>query len=223
MILTGCSFSTLNYDRSGVFPRTPPPFSFLDQDPNNIDILRLERMRQYDSIIKSSPIPVFVIYQKDLPQIILEDIFKNRDPNQMDLYGLFVEDSADASWPKSFIFINKNASAEKIITTYFHEYQHYKCKKTGCFCSNYSVFSPEDKIIASIIREKHALLNELRRGLEMRDEYLVQNTIESIVRYILNDGEYTYKLASISIVYGEIWNKAIDFLIYIKGLEKKVR
>ena len=155
----------------------------------------------------------------DLPKNLFT--FKGRSIET--IYGLFVMNEVDPRFPDEFIFINKNSSLEMIMITFFHEYQHYTCRKTKCYCSK-KLLSKDEDIIMRIVREKHAIENELRASLELKDVYLLTLSILSISNYILYDNDCVYKLASICIIDGKLWNEALSFLRELqKGKPLKVR
>ena len=186
-----------------------------NRDTNNLTYI--ERLKIYNKIIQSSPIPVMIVDQNSLPEKITNPL---KDKFTI-VYGLYIADANDSLWPKEYIFINKKYSIETKLTTFFHELQHYRCRITKCYCYSSSVFSEDEKIIATILKEKHALENELRMGLEMKDPYLLENSVISIINYILYDKDYIYKIASLSIFDGPYWKKSIKFLKEWK--EKKTK
>jgi hypothetical protein len=189
---------------------SPPPFSFLDKDPNNILFEHVERMKRYDEILKSSPVPVFVIEQKDLP-----DIYNLVDANgkEKKYFGLYVPSCPIPQWPKTFIFLEKTASVEQIMTSFFHETQHHTCRLTECACKgDEEVFGPNDTVITSILSEKHAILNEFHMGWKLKDSYLLNNSFLLTVGYITRSDSITYKAAGIGVTEEEIWNKTVNYL-----------
>ena len=149
---------------------------------------------------------VVIVDQNSLPEKITKSLAK------ITIYGLYVADGIDLTWPKEYIFINEEYSPETRLTTFFHEYQHYKCRITKCYCSSSSIFLEDEKIIATILKEKHALENELRMALEIKDPYLIENSIISIVKYILFDNDHIYRIASLSVTEGPYWEKSLKFL-----------
>ncbi len=139
LTIQGCNhlfFSSPKTDQ-----KTPTPFSFVDNAPNNVNLKYLLRMSRYDKIIKSTSIPVFIMDQNELSYKLPDKLKTTK------LYGMFISNNFDPNWPKEFIFINKNTTPEQIITTYFHEYQHYKCIKYNCFCINNLVFKKMIKLL----------------------------------------------------------------------------
>ena len=67
LIIIGCS----PYSPKINFPiKSPPIFSFANKDPNNTNTEYIKRMKKYDNIIRSSPIPVFIMDQNDLPSVL---------------------------------------------------------------------------------------------------------------------------------------------------------
>lgn len=217
LIITSCN-QQLSNPYNLIEKIKPPLFSFLDKDPNNSNITYIKRMKKYDKIIKSSPIPIFVIKQNDLPRYLVNALNLELVPQT---YGLYVTNTIDPSWPKEFIFINIESSSEMILTTFFHEFQHYKCKITQCYCSKPFLFPPDEQIIIRILKEKHAIENELKESLDMQDIYLVNNVFISITKYILFSNNCIYKMASLSVINGRIWEKANIFLLRLKKIKEK--
>ncbi len=203
-ILTSCqpSFSDITYSTT----TDNSSFLFSKKDANNLTFI--ERFKIYNEIIQSSPIPVIIADQNSLP----EKIIKSLKDKFTIVYGLYIADANDILWPKEYIFINKKYSIETQLTTFFHESQHYRCRITKCYCHSKSVFLEDEKIIATILKEKHALENELRMALEMKDPYLIENSILLMINYILNYDNQIYKIASLCVLDGSYWKKSIKFL-----------
>ncbi len=220
IIFISCNKQLIN-PRDAIPQVIPPPFSFLDIDPNNTNLEYINRMKQYDKIIQSSPVPVFIIKKDNLPKYLIASL-------QLELikklFGLYVINSTDFAWPKEFIFINRESSPESILSTYFHEYQHYQCQITSCYCVMTSSLPEDEQIIVRALREKHAIENELKVALEMKDDKLIKRVVLSITFFILYNEDCTYKMASLSVVKGKYWGKAIIFLLQLqKGKEEKIR
>jgi len=192
--------------------KIPPKFSFLDIDPNNVGIEHIERMKQYDEIVRGSPIPVYVMEASELP---FGSSFYTSDPNEIGVYGAFFSDSEYTGFPKEFIFINSQYSAEDIITTYFHEFQHYACLITNCRCRKDSFYQEDEHLIRSSMQEKHAIENEIKASLELEDMALVENSILTVARYSMStiNGMIPYKMASLSIMRGKLFQKALRVMV----------
>ncbi len=209
LIFAGCQSPTLDIAIKNV--KTPPPFSFLEKTPQNKTFEHIARMRRYDKILESSPIPVFVISQEELPQNLF--IISDRENK---FYGIYVEKSPDDSWPSKFIFLNKNESANQIMTTYFHEYGHYKCEMSKCVCYVDNMGFGKSKILSIILKEKHAMINELEMSWEMSDTYLLSRSIITIANYALNNNSGLYQMAAIAATEEDIWKKIMNYLKEIK-------
>jgi hypothetical protein len=185
LIATGCSNSSINSSLSIIGPNNIPP--------------------AYIDILESSPIPIYIMDQNDLPvEIKLKTLGK--------LSGLYVINAKDETFPDEFIFINIDNSPETIVTTFFHEHQHYQCKKTNCRCTRSNSFPKDEQIVFSILREKHALEGELRRSMNLKDPDLVKNVILSISNYILYGKNCVYKMAAVCIYDKELWKEAVIFI-----------
>ena len=199
----------------------PPPWSWNVKDPNNITQNHIKRLEKYNDILKSSPIPIFIINQHDLPEELkpfIEMGFFEK------LHGLYATKIENKIWPDEFIFINSDASPETIIVTFFHEYQHYKCKINNCYCVAPNNLPKDEQIVYAVLREKHAMENELRMSLNLKDSSLVLNSYISTAHYILYSKNCIYKMAAICIIDGELWEQAGDFLSRLeKGKVEKVR
>lgn len=188
LIATGCNHSSINSSLSIIVPNNIPP--------------------AYVDILKSSLIPIFIMNQDDLSERIktfikLETLGK--------ISGLYVTNTKDKIFPDEFIFINIDGSPETIVTTFFHEYQHYQCKITNCRCSRSNSFPKDEQIVFSILREKHAMENELRESLKLKDSRLIKNALLSISNYILYGNNCIYKMAAISIYDKKLWKEAGKF------------
>ncbi len=190
--------------------KSPPVFSFTEIDPNSIVLEYMARMERYDVIISSSPIPVFIMPQAALPNKFY--------PQSKGIFGLYVDSHSNELWPEKFIFINSVYSAEQIITSYFHEIEHYVCSASNCICSNKDkVLMMDDSIISAILREKHAMVNELTMSWEAKDSKLIAQSLTTISRYIISENpNLIYKMAAISATKDPIWDKSYD---YLKKLE----
>ncbi len=217
-----CIFLISGCTESGLIPiiikkEVPPPFSFLDNDPNDITLEYIARMERYDAIIKASPIPVFVINQGDLPEK-----YYTFGGVKKELFGLLIQGWRHQEYPEDFIFLRKNVPPEQIVTSYFHEIKHYECIMTKCQCSDSTTELGEDSmIISAILREKHAMLNELERSWEAKDSLLISHAIIVVAGYILsNEVDIMYKMAAISVTEEPLWKDSLD---YISNLEKRNR
>ena len=73
----------------------PPSFSFLFIDPNNINPIYVQRMQRYDTILKTSPVPVFVMDTKNLPNS-LKISLKNK--TNYKICGLYIINNIDQLW-----------------------------------------------------------------------------------------------------------------------------
>ena len=190
--------------------KTPPAFTFTEKDPNSIVLEYIARMERYDAIISSSPVPVFIMPQAALPNEFY--------PQSKGLFGLYVDSHSNGLWPKRFIFINSIYSTEQILTSYFHEIKHYVCAASNCICSNKDkVLMMNDSIVSAILREKHAMVNELTMSWEAKDSKLIAQSLTTIAKYIISENpNLIYKMAAISATEDPIWDKSYD---YLKKLE----
>lgn len=217
LIISSCNSHLTN---PGLKRKSPPPYSLLVKDLNSVTPEYIKRMEKYNTILKSCPIPIFIMDINDLPEKLKPSL--SSKPLKK-LYGLYIIDNIDGTWPDEFIFINKNNSPESIIITFFHESQHYQCRTNKCYCF-VSPFSDDEKIILTSLKEKHSMENELRESLKLKDPHLIANTISSIANYILYSQDCAYKMAATSIAGGELWNKSYAFLLNIqKENTEKVR
>ena len=201
--ISGCFSDYTPYIVDSLFPSS---FSFIDIDPNNINQEYVLRMKRYDDIIKKCPIPIFVMSQKDLPI----EFFNIKDKV---LLGLYNNTFKLNKWPSNFIFLNKDLFATQIMAAFFHEYGHYLHDINNCIC-----FSMDEGIVSSILREKHALLNELEMAYKIKDFILLEESFKNIFAYVLsnNTRDIIYRIAALSAAEGEIWNKALKYLIELK-------
>jgi len=216
LAIAGCNYPSVSFVSS---KKIPPPFSLL-ADPNNASPSYLKRIEKYNDILKSSPVPIFVMDQDDLPEKLKEFL---KLPVLGILHGVYVANSKDKEMPNKFIFINNRNSPEATVVTFFHEYQHYLCEKKGCYCISDNHLPKDEKMLYSILREKHALENELRQSLKLKDPYLISNSFVSLTNYILYNKECIYKLAAVMMVDGKLWNQATKFIVEQEGKIKKVR
>lgn len=203
LIIVGCG-------SQAVKKTTPPPFL--------LNELNIQRIEQYNAILNSSPIPVFLMDPNELPESLKVSIRINTLGK---LFGLYIRNNKEETLPNEFIFININYTPETVLITFFHEYQHYQCAKTNCYCMGSEYLPKEEQIIFSALREKHAMENELRQALKLKDYHLIQNAFISISNYILYSQECTYKLAAISVVGGGLWDEAAK--IISKTEEEKLK
>lgn len=208
LVFTGCNSQFIHTPIEYTYPFS---FShFIIKDPNNIGEEYSQRIKKYNDILASSSVPIFIMDQEDLPEELKKSIkLKNIDR----VSGLYFSNSKYKTMPHRFIFINKENSPELIMITFFHEYQHYLCEISGCYCNKDNFLPEDERIIYSIFGEKHAIENELRRSLELKDINLIKTSILSISNYILHDQSCTYKMASTCIINKDLWNKSIEFLL----------
>ncbi len=225
-IFVGCSTQTLNQklDQIQSIPSltfynpnqkiTPPLFSLTTYDPNHTNPKFIKKMKEYDKIIKSSEIPVFIMSQKDLPEDFRSSVIISKLGT---LYGLYIKNGTKLLYPKRFIFINIDATPEEIIITFFHEYQHYQCDINNCYCSTSNNLPEDEQMFFSVLREKHAIENELKESLRLKDSALVIVCVRQIASLILYGKDCTYKIGAISIYRDDLWKKAGEFML---GIEK---
>lgn len=213
LIFAGCSYHQLSKQELEV--KSPPKFLFSIDDPNNLTPDILERINSYNTILSSYDIPIFIIKYEDLPEGLKKDVNLSTIGK---IYGLYITNTRDKTWPDKFIFINIDITPEEIITSIFHEYQHHLCNITQCYCSAPNTFPKDEQMIFTILKEKHAMENEFKESLRLEDPVLLLTCIRSVSNYILLGTNCTYKEASMSIYDGELWKEATDFLSnYQKG------
>ena len=158
-------------------------------------------MKRYDAIIEASPLPVFIINQKDLP-----DKYCTINGVRREYYGLYIRGFLDPVYPSEFFFLRKNTSPAQIITSFFHELRHYECYITKCLCSNTEgEFVTDNVIVSTVLREKHGMINELEMAWEMKDTLLISSSMNSIATYILGeDVTPIYRAAAYAVSAGDI-------------------
>ena len=160
----------------------------------------LNRMIKYDEVLQNSPLPVFIINYKKLNANFFD---KGKRPVDRFILGLYSNDIYVEGWPLEFIFINNALTPSQIMTTYFHELGHYYCYKNKCRCKN-------DKVL----KEKHALLNELGKGWEYNMPKVLESSVRIMARYITSreETDKIYRLAAIEVGKTSLWKKTINFL-----------
>ncbi len=191
-----------------------PKYSLLERiDPNTVSSEYLIRITNYDRILDSSPIPVFIISIEEFTSKIFLKIktprpmFKISDINILGMYfhGKVVDDL-----PEEFFFINSALTPEQIMVTYFHELGHYyhlknKCK--GCFAD-------------PIIRETHAIYNELKMGWQHELPHVLESAIRTMGIYaVRKDADMIYKMATFAVMETDLWKETMAYLITLeKGI-----
>jgi len=186
----------------------PPVFSFLEIDPNNTDVNYTNRMTKYNDIIKKCPIPICIIDQKDLHSDFVK-LTGLADKN-IRLLGLYVCGNDIKGWPEEFIFINRNQSPEKILSTYFHEYTHYIHRDINCYCWAFN---------ETLIQEAHALTNELRLAFDYKLPEVLKSSYASIWQCMIEPNTLrTYRIASLMVSEGIVFNIV---RIHLRSSEEK--
>ena len=193
-------------------PYKPPEFSFLDNvDPNMVDVEYVRRMKKYDRIIGESPIPVFVVSLNEFAaEIFLKIKIESeiKTVKEVNILGMYFYGQSISGWPNEFIFVNKWLTPEQIMATYFHELGHYLHRDSECLGC----------MLSPIVRESHALLNELEMGWEYDVPYVLESSIRTMAVYAIDaDAEPTYKAATFEVMKTTTWRKVMDKL---KELEK---
>lgn len=213
LIIAGCNYPLVNSPINSL--------PLLTQDPNNISPAYIKKIEEYNNILATSLIPVFIMEQNDLPEDLRTDL---KIDLIGELYGLHVINNQNSTLPDEFIFINIDNSPETIITTFFHEYQHYQCRKTKCYCVRTNFLPPDEQLVLTILREKHAIEGALRRSLETKNTDLILNSFLSTTHFALYEVNCIYKMAAISVASGDLWKEVIIFVSDLeKGKLKKVR
>lgn len=192
----------------------PPQYSLLNAiDPNTVSSEYLDRIKNYDRILNESPVPVFIISIEEFASKIFlkintyQTVLKISDINILGMY--FYGNSVDG-FPEEFIFINKALTPEQIIVTYFHELGHYYHLKSKC----------EGCAIDPVIRETHAIYNELKMGWEHELPYALESAIRTMAIYAVKPhADMIYKMATFKVMETDLWKKTMAHLISLeKGL-----
>ena len=175
-------------------------------DPNTVSPDYMERMKKYDAILATSPVPVYIIDETEF----ITDIFLKIDSNyplekmsNINILGLYFYGKNVGKWPNEFIFINKRLNPDQIIVTYFHELGHYMHRKNGC----------KGCIDNPITRESHALYYELKMGWEYELPYALESSIRTMALYTVSkDSNITYKMAVFEVMKTSLWKQTLTFL-----------
>ena len=185
----------------------PSSYSFLEGiDLDAISLEYMMRMKKYTAILKTSPIPVYIINTKDFATKIFLKMgnypLKKKivDTNMLGMY--FYGQELDG-YPNQFIFINKNLTPEQILVTFFHEAGHYhhqeeKCK--GCATN-------------AITREFHAFYNELLMGWSYDTPHVLESSIRTMAMYVIGGGSsMIYKSAVFEVMGTDLWTQVMKYL-----------
>lgn len=209
----------------------PPEFSFVPKDINDVDEKYIGRMKKYDRIMSTSPIPVYVIdveiFKKDFPtkSIVIE--IKPADPNDpnsieildikvtdVNLLGAFMYRQKKAGWPETFIFINNSLKPSEMISAYAHEIGHYEHKKNECLCMS-GLFP--------IMAEEHAFIHELKMGWKYDDPPMLKAAVRVMGTYIVDENsDSLYRNAVINVMKTEIFKKTMAYLLILEGINEKI-
>ena len=81
----------------------PLPFLELSYDPNDISVDNGKKIDLYSSILESSPVPIFIMNQNDLPLEVMGFLDFEED---IIIYGLYVPKPINDIFTEEFIFIN---------------------------------------------------------------------------------------------------------------------
>jgi len=195
----------------------PPPSSSLPKyslskliDPNSVSVEYLERIAKYDKILASSPIDVFIISMEEFASKIFlkintpNHIFKISDIN---ILGMYFHGPIIDGFPKEFIFINKALTPEQIMVTYFHEIGHYYHLKDKC----------KDCMADPIVREAHAIYNELKMGWEHELPHVLESSIRTMGIYaVRKDADIIYKMATFKVMETDLWKQTMAYLILLE-------
>lgn len=179
-------------------------------DPNTVSSEYLARIANYDRILASSPIPVFIISIEEFASKIFlkiktpELMFKISDIN---ILGMYFHGKAVDGFPNEFIFINKALTPEQIMVTYFHEighYYHFKNKCEGCAAD-------------PIVGETHAIYNELKMGWEHELPHVLESAIRTMGIYaVRKDADIIYKMATFEVMKTNLWKQTMAYLISLE-------
>ncbi len=197
---------------SDITAKNPPPFSFLDCDPNNTSTEYVERMKEYDRVIKLCPIPIYVMDFKDLPK----ELRSKNKPNKITI-GKYCYDKHVIGWPSEFILLDKKLNPYSMMSTYFHEYQHYQCRLTKCECREWITKKVRRKAI-----ERCAIRAELRISIYRNDPFILLEAIKVVEDFSnCDDKECSYKSASQSIMKSALWKEASIYKETLMGVLNK--
>lgn len=168
-----------------------------------------KKINRYEQIIDSNcEIPVYIMefdefYVYFLKNQISYNVAYVLSGSNRSLMGLCVSNTVSDKWPKEFIFINKKLSPESIISTFFHENQHYKCKKNKCECiSARSLWATE----------AHAIESELKESIRYNLPDVLINSVNDLLSYSRSSILY-YRIAAQNVMSSEVYS---DALIKIK-------
>jgi len=189
----------------------PPSYSFVeDTDPNTVSEEYLARIENYDRILRSSPIPVYVLSIEDFTNQIFLEVGSNftlGKISDINILGMYLYGSPVENLPPEFIFINKALIPEQIMATYFHEIGHHYHMKEGC----------KGCLESHTIRESHAIHNELKMGWEQELPYVLRSTVITMKIYITRkDADLVYKLASFEVMKTDLFKQTVEYLTLIK-------
>jgi len=208
-LLSSCSITT----SPSSLTLAPPGYYLLDNaDPEESNEY-LARMEKYDSILATSPIPIFIIDIEDFASEIFLKI-GNRYPlekmSRINILGMYFYGNPLQNYPHEFIFINKSLTPEQMIVTYFHEIGHYYHRINKC----------QECIDNPINREKHALYNELKMGWEYDVPLVLESSIRTMALYATDEKANTsYKMATFEVMKTDLWKQTMAYLISLeKGL-----
>lgn len=208
LLFSLCSCASTQFSSS-----SSPKYSLLELiDPNAVSSEYLVRIANYDRILASCPIPVFIISIEEFASKIFLKIktpdllFKISDIN---ILGMYFRGQIVDGFPEEFIFINKALTPEQIMVTYFHElghYYHFKNKCEGCAAD-------------PIIRETHAIYSELKMGWEHELPHVLESAIRTMGIYaVRKDADMIYKMATFEVMSTDLWKHTMAYLI---SLEKR--
>jgi len=181
----------------------PSEFSLLDNaHPDNGDAY-LSKMETYDTILKASPVPIYLLTSEEFASELFLKISRNN------ILGLYFYGQTFEDYPSEFIFINNELTPEQIMVTYFHELGHYNHRKSKCIAC---VENP-------ITREQHAIYNELKMGWEYDLPDVLESSVRTMAMYIVGkNSNISYRMATFEVMKTDLWKQT---LAYLKSKEGK--
>ncbi len=207
IIFLGCDRESIVEVVYAIEVKGPPPFSFLDCDPNSTSTEYVKRMKEYDKIMSLCSIPIYVMDQSDLPEKMLPTHTESKTFN-----GIYYSCNKDPSFPHEFIFLQKKSNPYDMMSTYFHEYQHLQCRLTKCHCRNE----------CKISREGCAMRAELRTSIYRNDPFILLEAIDGIEKFSnCSHKNCAYKSAAQNIKKSELWKEAKIYEHTLLGVLEK--
>ena len=164
-------------------------------------------MKEYEKIISLCPIPIYVMEKKDLPK----DIHPKHTTSK-EWLGIYYYNQKNPTLPSEFMFLLIRDNPYKIMSTYFHEYQHYQCRITKCACRKE----------CRISREGCALRAELRTSIYRNDPFVLLEAIDCVENFSnCSHEDCVYKPAAQNVKKSELWREANIYRLTLMGVLEK--